>query len=415
MAGIPVEVLTDRYLVSYAPSGSVFARLRQKHRPLETPTLLALGDPNFDLSDAALPPEPPEHGLYLSLVLPGGNAAKAGLRAGDVMLRYGDTKLSTRADLKPAAEGGEPVGVVVWREGKTLDDLRLAPGKLGVVVSEDPPAVALRKRRELDLLADARTRSEVKPLPGTRLEVEAIAALLPKGKATRLLGSRASAQDLEALAASGKLKGYRLLHLATHGRVDPVSAAHSALELARDRLPGVAEQSRLAAAGKKVPDGRLYVGEVAGWDLDADLVALSACETALGPDGGGEGLLGFSQVLLGRGAHSLLLSLWKVDDTATALLMTRFYENLLGKREGLKAPLGRAEALQEAKGWLRGLRRAEGEKLAGRLADGAVRGDEEAAPATPVRRVPAPVVPAGDAAFAHPRYWAAFILIGDPE
>src|SRR5262249_6620918 len=152
-----------------------------------------------------------------------------GLRGGDVLLRYGDTKLTTSADLKPAAEGSEPVGVVAWREGKTQNDLRLSPGKLGVVVSEDPPAVALRKRRELDLLADARTRSALQPLPGTRLEVDAVAALLPRGKATRLLGSQASAQELEALAAAGKLKDYRLLHLATHGTVDPVSAAHSAL------------------------------------------------------------------------------------------------------------------------------------------------------------------------------------------
>jgi CHAT domain-containing protein len=149
--------------------------------------------------------------------------------------------------------------------------------------------------------------------------------------------------------------------------------------------------------------------------LDADLVALSACETALGPDGGGEGLLGFSQVLLGRGARSLLLSLWKVDDTATALLMTRFYQNLLGKRAGLKAPLPKAEALQEAKRWLRELPRAEVEKLAGQLARGEVRAKEE--PKTPLSPppVPRPALPLGEAPFAHPRYWAAFILIGDPE
>ena len=151
------------------------------------------------------------------------------------------------------------------------------------------------------------------------------------------------------------------------------------------------------------------------WDLDADLVALSACQTALGPDGGGEGLLGFSQVLLGRGARSLLLSLWKVDDTATALLMTRFYENLLGKRDGLDKPLPKAEALQEAKRWLRRLPRAEVEALAGQLARGSVRADEEPYPKGPPQEVVKPAPPAGDTPFAHPRYWAAFILIGDPE
>jgi tetratricopeptide (TPR) repeat protein len=403
MAGIPVEVLSDRYRVSYAPSGSVFARLRQKHRPLEAPTLLALGDPNFSLPDAGPPPQPPDHGLYLSVVLPGGNAAKAGLRGGDVLLRYAGTKLATRADLKPA-DSGDPVPVVVWRDGKTLDELRLAPGKLGVVVSEESSAVALRKRRELDLLADARSRAEIHPLPGTRLEVSALAGLLPEGQATVLLGSKASEQELGTLAAAGKLKAYRLVHLATHGTVDPVSAAHSVLELSRDRLPGPDEQARLAAAGQKPLTGRLSVETIGDtWDLDADVVALSACQTALGPDGGGEGLLGFAQVLLGRGARSLLLSLWKVDDTATALLMTRFYQNLLGQREGLERPLGKAAALAEAKRWLRGLTASE----AGRL-----KGELEAGRRGPPEAVSGPVAAAHP--YEHPTYWAAFILIGDP-
>jgi CHAT domain-containing protein len=349
----------------------------------------------------------------LALVLPGGNATKNGLRGGDVLLRYGGAKLTSKADLKISTEG-DPVPVVVWRDGKVLDGLRLDPGKLGVVASDDPPAVALRKRRALDLLADVRRGGdEPGPLPGTRLEVEALAALLPEGKTTALLGSKASEQELDALAARGQLKQFRLLHLATHGKVDPTSAAHSALLLARDRLPGVEEQTRLAAAGKKVPTGRMSAETIARqWRLDADLVALSACETALGPDGGGEGLLGFSQVLLGKGARSLLLSLWKVDDTATALLMTRFYQNLLGKRGGLDRPLPKAEALREAKAWLRTLPRAEVERLAEKLAAGAVRASEEPkTPAAPKK----PAVPAGDAPFAHPRYWAAFILLGDPE
>jgi hypothetical protein len=415
MAGIPVEALTDRYLVSYAPSGSVFARLCQKHRPLTEPTLLAVGDPNFALPSASPPPEPPDPGLYLALVLPGGGAAKAGLRAGDVLLQYGGTRLSTRADLKVAAEGGERVPVLAWREGKVLDERRVAPGKLGVVVSDEPPAVALRKRRELDLLADARVRGDgLAPLAGTRLEVAALAALLPEDRSTVLLGSKASEQELDALRTAGKLKQYRLLHLATHGTVDPGSARLSALELSRDRLPGPDEQARRAAAGQKVYTGRLSVQTIGEeWDLDADLVALSACQTAIGPDGGGEGLLGFSQVLLGRGARSLLLSLWKVDDTATALLMTRFYQDLLGKRDGLKAALPKAEALREAKQWLRALPRAEAEALAGRLARGAVRAAEE--PKGPAAPAAAPALPTGDAPFAHPRYWAAFILIGDPE
>ena len=112
---------------------------------------------------------------------------------------------------------------------------------------------------------------------------------------------------------------------------------------------------------KPVFDGRLSVREIQrGWDLKAELVTLSACETALGRDAGGEGFVGFTQALLMSGTRSVCLSLWKVDDTATALLMQRFYANLLGRRPGLTAPMPKAEALREAKAWLRGLRRAGG-------------------------------------------------------
>ena len=150
---------------------------------------------------------------------------------------------------------------------------------------------------------------------------------------------------------------------------------------------------------------------MARWQLDADLVTLSACETALGKQAGGEGYLGFAQVLFKAGAHALVLSRWKVDDTATALFMLRFYQNLLGKRDGLSAPLGRAAALREAQHWLRDLPRSEAEKLAAELTGGEVRGT--VSKLKPVAA--APVVPAGDHPYAHPYYWSAFMLLGDPD
>src|SRR5262249_26238588 len=156
----------------------------------------------------------------------------------------------------------------------------------------------------------------------------------------------------------GELKGYRLILLATHGDVNERIPGLSALVLAMDRLPDPVEQARL---GRKVYDGRLTVSAIradrehGGWDLDADLVVLSACETGLGKDAKGDGLLGFSQALIHKGAHAVVLSRWKVDDVATSLLMVRYFENLLGKRDGLKKPLGRAAALAEAAKWLRDL------------------------------------------------------------
>jgi CHAT domain-containing protein len=142
-------------------------------------------------------------------------------------------------------------------------------------------------------------------------------------------------------------------------------------------------------------------------------VVLSACETALGQQAGGEGFLGFAPPLLARGARGLVLSLWKVDDTATALLMARFYQNLLGKRPGLEEPMPRAEALAEAKNWLRGLTADEVGPAVEGLARGTV-GPIATAGAAP-RESEAGTKPTGPRPFAHPYYWAAFILIGDPS
>jgi CHAT domain-containing protein len=305
------------------------------------------------------------------------------------------------------------VPVVIWREGKTLDSLQVGPGKLGVSLSRDPIALALRRKQELEQLADSRRRDEIQPLPGSRYEVQAIGALFPQGSSQLLLGSDASEQRLDALIARHKLQGFRILHFATHGQIDPVGARQSALLLARDRLPDPLEQQK---RGLKMYDGRLTVATIGSdWDMDADLVTLSACETGLGPQGGGDGLLGFTQVLLRKGARSLVLSLWKVDDTATALLMHRFYLNLLGKRPDLKAPLPRAEALRQAQHWLRDLPRAERDQLAAALSHGELRSPPV------VKLKPKPVVKAARSEepdgppYAHPYYWAAFVLFGDPE
>jgi CHAT domain-containing protein len=163
---------------------------------------------------------------------------------------------------------------------------------------------------------------------------------------------------------------------------------------------------------KPALDGRLSVREIQrGWDLKAELVTLSACETALGRRIGGEGFVGFNQALLMSGARSVCLSLWKVDDMATALLMQRFYANLLGKRTGLSAPLPRAECLREAKAWLRGLSRDEALRLTAEMAGGLERGSGAKA------RPPAEILAldANDRPFESPHFWAAFVLAGDPD
>jgi CHAT domain-containing protein len=89
--------------------------------------------------------------------------------------------------------------------------------------------------------------------------------------------------------------------------------------------------------------GYLPVRDILGLKLDADLVTLSACETGLGRLERGEGVLGLSRAFLAAGARSVVVSLWKVNDRSTALLMEHFYQPLLAQRRP------RERALAEAK------------------------------------------------------------------
>jgi CHAT domain-containing protein len=158
-------------------------------------------------------------------------------------------------------------------------------------------------------------------------------------------------------------------------------------------------------------DGRLSVREIQrGWDLKAELVTLSACETALGRDLGGEGFVGFTQALLMSGTRSVCLSLWKVDDRSTALLMQRFYANLLGARPGLSQPMPKALALAEAKTWLRSL---DADEASSEL-DALERGGQRPRPKPSGTAAPA-AKGAVMRPYDHPYYWAAFVLVGDPD
>jgi CHAT domain-containing protein len=407
MAFVPLETLTGAYTVSYVPSGSVFARLAKGHRPLRGRSLLALGDPVFAPPKRRLP-APPRHGLLVKVVLPRSNAARAGLQAGDVLLRYDSIALKKVTDLKVSTTS-ERVPARCWREGRERE-LRLTGGPLGLLLDHRPAPVAVAAWREAETMLALRGSGH-QSLPGTRWEVQALARLVGPDQATVLLGSQASEQEIDRLRQDHKLKNYRLLHLATHGQIDRDRPSRSALILAQDRLPDPVEAAR---TGRKVYSGELRVSTiVADWDLDCDLVVLSACETGLGKNAGGEGLLGFAQAFLQKGARAVVLTRWQVDDTATALVMLRFYENLLGKRKGLQKGLGRAAALAEAKQWLRGLRRRDVERLAAGLAGGVVRGTE--VDALPVVKAKPPKLPTGERPFAHPFCWAAFVLFGDPD
>jgi CHAT domain-containing protein len=375
--------------------------------------LLALGDPIYERPDKSSDPKPPpDHGLLVNVVLPGGNAASHGLKPGDVLLAYNGTALHRKDDLKAVADGGKPIAVEVWRDGRS-HPRELAPGKLGVVIDARPAPEAIAANRAIaKLLVAARSGDEdFAPLPGTRYEVEALARLFQADdRPTRiLLGPDASERELDRLAASGELGRFGFIHLATHGVIDEAIPQRSAVILTQTDLPDPLTQ---VLNRQPAFDGRLSVREIQrGWNLKAELVTLSACETALGREAGGEGFVGFTQALLMSGTRSVCLSLWKVDDTATALLMQRFYANLLGRRPGLAGAMPKAEALREAKAWLRLLGRAEALALTAELSGGVERGKG-------ARARPPAAIPAGgdnDRPYAPPHFWAAFVLAGDPD
>jgi tetratricopeptide (TPR) repeat protein len=418
LAGMPVELLIEDCTVSYALSGTLYAHLR-KLPAVKGTGLLAVGDPVFETATAAAAkPHPlPPGGVLLTLVQPGSNAAQSRLRPDDVLLKYGDVELKTPADLKAAVAATDAradIPVQVWREGKTIERL-VRPGPLGVVVASEPAPRALAERYRLDrVLSTRRGDDSWEQLPGTRVEVEALQRLFGgKAEARLLFDSEASEEHLDELASSGALGRYRYLHLATHGEVDDGFALRSAVILARDTLPDPQQQ---LLVGKPVYDGRLTAEEILrSWNLNSELVTLSACQTALGKYERGEGFVGFAQALLLCGSRSVCLSLWKVDDGATAMLMQRFYANLLGKREGLKAPMPKAAALREAKEWLRSLSREEALRVAAEVSQGVERGKGR-----PKGKLLPPLPEAGpaekeDRPYGHPYYWAAFVLVGNPD
>lgn len=205
-----------------------------------------------------------------------------------------------------------PSAAALLTQRRLLAGRRPAAGWLAVVAD---PVYAQARRR----------------LPGSAQEAAAIVAGRPAGKVLVATGPAASRQTV----TSGALHGFRILHFATHGTLADQPLL-SALDLAeRD------------AVGRPVP-WALPAHEIYDLDLPAELVVLSACETARGREVPGEGLVsGLPRAFLYAGAARVLVSLWEVEDQSTRDLMSLFYHGLLDR--GLPP----ARALQEAQRTLR--------------------------------------------------------------
>jgi CHAT domain-containing protein len=161
-------------------------------------------------------------------------------------------------------------------------------------------------------------------LPYTRREVERIAKVYPQARL--YLGEEATEERAKSVGRDA-----RVVHFATHSYIDDRTPLDSALVLTiPDELP----------AGRD--NGLLQVWEIfEGLRLDADLVVLSSCESALGRELNGEGLIGLTRAFQYAGARSVVATLWSVSDQVTAELMARFHRHYA-------AGLPKDEALRQA-------------------------------------------------------------------
>jgi len=218
------------------------------------------------------------------------------------------------------------------------------------------PSAPREDVRALVVAASPGEEDALAPLRHLDAETAAIRDRVPDARV--LEGDAATETALAALARSGELAGFGLVHVAAHALTDDEDPMRSCLVLAS---PAADRSVDAAARGDDPVDGRLTAAEILDtWTLDADLVVASACETGLGREAGGEGHVGLAQAFLAVGARAVVVSLWKVDDAATAHVMRAFYDALLPRgRDPGRSPL---EALHLARAATAGFTDAAGRR-----------------------------------------------------
>ncbi|MBO0721020.1 MAG: CHAT domain-containing protein, partial [Blastocatellia bacterium] len=169
---------------------------------------------------------------------------------------------------------------------------------------------------------------EIPSLPFSEREGKEIIKLAPKNSSLLAMGFNANRSLLE----SHLLSQYRFIHFATHGLMNDENPELSGLLL-----------SLYAPDGRKTENGFLWMHDIYKIKLQADLVVLSACQTGIGKEIKGEGLVGLTRGFMYAGASRVVASLWKVDDAATAALMGHFYHYLFQEKLSPSAALRQAQ------------------------------------------------------------------------
>ena len=205
-------------------------------------------------------------------------------------------------------------------------------------VKETTPSLQEQLTRSLgDVGRGSRTVGTALPrLAFSRQEADAIMAMTTPGEGMEALDFQASRET----ALNKGLGQFRIVHFATHALLDNEHPELSGLVLS------------LVDQDGKSQDGFLDLEDVYNLSLPADLVVLSACETGLGKQITGEGLIGLTRGFMYAGASRVVASLWKVDDVATADLMQRFYRGMLKENLRPAAALRQAQMeMQQQKRW----------------------------------------------------------------
>src|SRR5262245_20748030 len=238
--------------------------------------------------------------------------------------------------------------LTVLREMKAKRNRRLAESAGSDLLALGNPAIG---KETIELAALTLRDEQLDPLPEAEKEVKALGQLYGNARSKVYIGPEAREDRLKTEAPQAVV-----LHFATHGILNNASPMYSHLVLAQ---------------GDKNEDGLLEAWELMQLDLRADLAVLSACETARGRFGAGEGVIGLSWALFVAGVPSTVVSQWKVESASTRDLMLGFHRQLRAPASA-KAKMTKAEALRRAA--LRLLKSAE---------------------------------------TSHPFHWAGFVLVGD--
>ena len=320
-----------------------------------------------------------------------------GIQAGDVLLAYAGTTLKEQADVKIVAADAGPKKVPVryWREGVTRQ-IEVAAGPLGVAIDNRPAKEVVLASQAAERVVLGTRGGSHQRLPGTRREVEAVARLFPAGTVTTLMGEQARESTVQDLARSGRMKAFRYLHFATHGESDPRHAYRSALILAPD-------PDRSADPLAFDSDGTITAEQIARtWDLDADLVVLSACESGLGRAAGGERVSRLRPAPIRQGC----------PQPGAEPVEGRRRRHGAAHDAVLPKPAGEAREPEAAPAQGRGAGRGQGVAPRRRA-----RGSRSGPGRAPPRHDSSPRGrrdEARGAPYEDPTYWAGFILIGSP-